>query len=71
MWKRQWEQEIANKAIARKSIIAACDINKGELLTKANLTTKRPGTGISPMDWYRVLGTRAIRDFQEDTLIEI
>ena len=65
------ESEIANKAIARKSIIAACDINKGELLTKANLTTKRPGTGISPMDWYRVLGTRAIRDFQEDTLIEI
>ena len=36
-----------------------------------NLTTKRPGTGISPMDWYDVVGTPAIRDFEIDELIEI
>lgn len=63
--------EIANKAVARKSIIAACNINKGEVLTEKNLTTKRPGNGISPMHWYEVLGTKAIRDFEEDELIEV
>lgn len=65
------ESEIANKAVARKSIIAACDIRKGEPLTIENLTTKRPGNGISPMNWYKVLGTKAIRDFREDELIEL
>lgn len=69
--KKPTESEIANKAVARKSIIAACSIKKGEILTKENLTTKRPGNGISPMNWYKVLGTKAIRDFQEDELIEI
>ena len=69
--KKPTESENANKAVARKSIIATCNISKGEFLTKDNITTKRPGTGISPMYWYKVLGTRAIRDFQEDELIEI
>lgn len=69
--KKPTESEAANKAVARKSIIAACNIKKGEFLTKENLTTKRPGTGMSPMNWYKVLGTRAIRDFREDELIEI
>ena len=68
--KKPARSELANMAIARKSIIAACDIKKGEILTRENLTTKRPGNGISPMNWYKVLGTRAIRDFREDELIE-
>lgn len=63
--------EIKNLAVARKSIIAAREIKAGELLTQENLATKRPGTGISPMKWEKVLGTRAIRDFSEDELIEI
>lgn len=63
--------EIGNIAIARKSIIAKTEIRKGSLLTADNLTTKRPGNGISPMRWNEVIGTRAIRDFQEDELIEI
>ena len=58
-------------AIARKSIVAAKDIKRGELLTEENLTTKRPGSGISPMRWEEVIGTKAIRDFAEDELIEI
>lgn len=62
--------EIANRAVVRKSIIAARDIKKGEIFTEKNLTTKRPGTGISPMRWNEILGTRAIRDFEEDELIE-
>ena len=63
--------EIKNKDIARKSIIAKCNICKGELFTEQNITTKRPGNGVSPMKWFDVLGTRAIRDFEEDELIEI
>lgn len=65
------ESEKANIAVARKSIIAAMDIKVGDILTADNLTTKRPGTGISPMRWEEVLGTRAVRDFEEDELIEI
>ena len=63
--------ERKNIAIARKSIIAAHIIKKGELLTEENLTVKRPGTGISPMRWEEILGTKAIRDFNEEELIEI
>ncbi len=63
--------EERNMAIARKSIVAAKDIKKGEFLTEENLTTKRPGSGISPMRWEEVIGTKAIRDFAEDELIEI
>ncbi len=68
--KKPAKSEIANIAVARKSIIAACDIKKGEVFTEENLTTKRPGNGISPMNWYKLLGTKAIRDFREDELIE-
>lgn len=63
--------EIRNIHIARKSIIAACDIKKGELFTEKNLTTKRPGNGISPMLWKDIVGTKAVKDFCEDDLIEI
>lgn len=69
--KRPMQSELENIAVARKSIIAACDIKKGEMLDERNLTTKRPGNGISPMKWHEVLGTAAVRDFQEDELIEI
>jgi N,N'-diacetyllegionaminate synthase len=63
--------ERKNMNIARKSIVAACDIIKGELFTEKNITTKRPGNGISPMKWFDILGQKAIRDFYEDELIEL
>ena len=63
--------ELANRAVARKSIVASVPIKAGETLTESNLTTKRPGTGINPMRWNEVIGTKAIRDFDEDELIEI
>lgn len=69
--KQPSESEKSNMAIARKSIIAAKNIKAGEILTTDNLTTKRPGTGINPMRWEDVLGTRAIRNFEEDELIEL
>lgn len=63
--------EAPNKAVARKSIVAAKPIPAGEVFTADNLTTKRPGDGISPMRWYEVLGRTAKRDFAEDEQIEL
>ena len=65
------DSERPNIVVARKSIVAATDIRKGDLLTENNITVKRPGNGISPMKWDAVLGTAAIRDFLADELIEI
>ena len=65
------DSEAPNKAVARKSIVAARPIRAGEEFTADNLTTKRPGDGISPMRWYQVLGQRAKRDFEEDEKIEL
>ena len=63
--------ETPNKEVARKSIVAARAITKGELLTEENITVKRPGNGISPMLWDSVIGTVAKRDFIYDELIEL
>lgn len=65
------ESEAPNKAIARKSIVAARQIKAGEVFTEENLTTKRPGDGISPMRWHEILGQTAKRDFAEDEKIEV
>lgn len=65
------KSEIKNKEVARKSIVAACDIKVGELFSEDNLTIKRPGNGISPMRWEDVIGKIAKRDFNEDELVEI
>ena len=64
------KSEEKNKPIARKSIVAATKIAQGEVFTPKNLTVKRPGTGISPMQWDNVIGKTAKKDFQEDDLIE-
>lgn len=63
--------ELKNKNVVRKSIVAAAPISKGQLFTDSNLVAKRPGTGISPMKWNEIIGRVAIRDFAEDELIEI
>ena len=65
------KSEEKNKPIVRKSIVAATDIKKGDIFTSETLTVKRPGTGISPMQWDEVIGKEAKRDFQEDELIEL
>lgn len=69
--KKPSEIEIKNREVARKSIVAKRLIKAGELLTEDNLTTKRPGNGLNPMRWNDVLGTSAVRDFEEDELIEL
>jgi len=63
--------EVKNKPIVRKSIVAAKRIVKGEFFTVENLTVKRPGMGISPMQWDEVIGKTAKKDFEEDDLIEL
>ena len=65
------KSEAKNKAIARKSIVATKTIKKGDLFSAENLTVKRPGTGISPMQWDEVIGKIAKKDFEEDDLIEL
>ena len=69
--KKPTESEKKNMAIARKSIVAAKPIRKGEVFTEENLNVKRPGMGISPMRWDEVIGRVAVRDFAADELIEL
>ena len=63
--------EIKNKPVVRKSIVASRDIRMGEIFSSENLTTKRPGIGISPMRWGEVIGHHASRDFSVDELITL
>ena len=67
--KRPSPSELKNKPIARKSIVAAKDIRKGEAFTEKNLAVKRPGTGISPMRWDEIIEQKAERDYKADELI--
>lgn len=67
--KKPSQSEMKNKEIARKSIVAAMSISKGDIFTEKNITVKRPGSGISPMRWDEVVGTAAQRDYAEDELI--
>lgn len=67
--KKRTASEQHNIAAARKSIVAKCAISKGDIFTEANLTVKRPGSGISPMKWKELIGTKAQRDYVEDELI--
>ncbi len=69
--KKPSESERKNIPIARKSIVAKCAIRKGEVLSENNLTVKRPGNGLSPMKWLSVIGTKAVRDYEEDDPIEL
>jgi N,N'-diacetyllegionaminate synthase len=69
--KRLTPSEVRNKPVARKSLVASKAIKAGEVLSTENITTKRPGTGISPMNWDVVMGRKAVRDFAEDELINL
>jgi N,N'-diacetyllegionaminate synthase len=62
--------EKENLMVARKSIVAKRKIKKGEIFSQKNLTTKRPGNGINPMKWYKVIGKRASKNYKEDDLIK-
>ena len=67
--KKPSNSEEKNISIMRKSIVASKEIKVGDEFTSDNLTVKRPGTGISPMQWDEVMGKVASKDFKPDDLI--
>ncbi len=67
--KKPAPQELKNAVAARKSLVAATDITQGEILTAVNMTTKRPGSGISAIHWDDYLGRPATRDYKADELL--
>ena len=69
--KKCMPSELKNRAIARKSIVAAKTITAGEIFTEDNITVKRPGDGINPMEWDKIIGRQSIKNFEEDEQIII
>jgi N,N'-diacetyllegionaminate synthase len=69
--KRPSSSEAKNLSIVRRSLVAAHAIRAGEVFSEANLTAKRPGSGLSPMRWDEVMGRKAPRDFLPDEMIEL
>ena len=67
--KKPSKSEFQNIQIVRKSIVAKNKIKKGEILSESNLAVKRPGRGLSPMKWDKILGTKAKKNYHEDDLI--
>ena len=63
--------ESKNRIVVRKSIVAVKDIKQGESFSEENISVKRPGSGMSPMEWDRVIDKKAKRDFEVDELIEL
>ena len=68
--KKPSPSELKNNLVARKSIVAAAPIKKGETFTEMNITVKRPGTGINPMRWDEIIGRKAAKPYRKDELIE-
>ena len=69
--KKPSNSEIKNIPIVRKSIVAKKSISKGERFSEGNLTVKRPGMGISPMEWDNIIGRESEVDFEPDDLIQL
>ena len=69
--KKPTKSEKKNIKIARNSIVANRNILKGEKFTNINLTVKRPGSGISPTNFFKILGKKAKKNFKKDQLISI
>ena len=63
-------EELLNKEVCRKSIVASRYIERGPIIKEEDITCKRPGTGISPMNWDRIVGTRATVNYEKDDIID-
>lgn len=68
--KRPSPVEVDNRAVARRSVVAARPVARGAVLTWDDLAFKRPGTGVSPLDAWGLVGRVAARDYEVDDLIE-
>ena len=60
-----------NRNIVRKSIVAKTKIKKGQRFSEINVTTKRPGIGISPVKWFKVIYKKAKKNFRKDDFITL
>ena len=69
--KRPSSSEAKNKSLVRKSVVASRAITSGEIFTVENITTKRPGTGVSPMRWDEIIGQPSDRNYEADDFLEI
>jgi len=67
--KEPQSSEIPNRDVARKSIVAAQNISSGDIFTKNNLTVKRPGNGVNPMDYWDLLDLSSSRSYKTDEMI--
>jgi len=63
------ESEERAKMYARRSVVSLKPIKAGEVFTSDNIGCKRPGTGISPKMFDKILGTTAAQDIKDDTLL--
>ena len=69
IWQKYSVYHLKNIEVARKSIVANKRIEKGDVFSEDNLICKRPGNGISPMEWDQIIGTSASQAYEEDDLI--
>ncbi|HJX05304.1 MAG TPA: SAF domain-containing protein, partial [Candidatus Nanoarchaeia archaeon] len=67
--KKPMPSEIPTMIVARKSVVAAEDIKKGTTITEDMLTIKRPGNGLHPREYYKIVGKAAKKDIKKDTLM--
>ena len=64
------KSELRNRPIARKSLVAAEMIQAGDQYSEVNIAVKRPGTGITPMEYWEMLGKISLSSINEDEVIE-
>ena len=63
-------EELPNRTVARRSLVAIRPIKSGERFTEDNLGVKRPGNGIPPIEYWTYLGRPAPRDYAANEALE-
>ncbi len=63
------EAELPARKNARRSLVTSCSISKGKVITPENITTKRPGKGISPIYYDLIIGKKLLKDLSEDEIL--
>ena len=64
------ESEKTARRNARRSVVLRRSVEKGQILKKETLITKRPGTGIKPTYWYKLIGKKTRKRLQKDHLLK-
>lgn len=69
-FKQPATSELKNLSVARQSLVAKTEIQAGEVFTEKNLGTKRPGDGVSPMEYWTFLGCKAKCEYHQDEKVK-